>query len=107
MTPAQQRLEPDDFQGVAVAHRLIGQREVLAADRVLQILLDQEVLVLADFHRGIEQAKGLAPGFFRAIQRQVGVAQKQVGAFAVLRIQGDADRDADQRLRVPPVQMAG
>jgi hypothetical protein len=107
MVPAQQRLEPDDAAGCRFADRLERERQGVAGHRVAQFLLDRDAVLPDRLQLGAIEAERVPPRLLGAIQRDVGMPDQDVRRVAMLRVEGDADRDADQRRGAVDVERPG
>ncbi len=92
--PADERLDADDGAGLEVDLRLIVEDELVPRDRLAQVGLDGLALDGIGVHLGPEELIVIAPGVFRLIHGEVGVAQQGLGIRRIAGKGGDADARA-------------
>ena len=95
VVPADQRLEADQLLGLGADQRLEEQVELLGGDRLAQVGLQPDAVVLLGLQLGREIAGDAAAGVLRLVEREVGLEDQVVDGGAVDRAEGAADRDAD------------
>ena len=96
MMPADQRLEADDLAGDQRL-RLVVQRQFLAQDRRLQVLLQATPLAQPLVHVGFEHPEYAAAVGLGAIERGVGIAEQRRRVGAVVREERHADAEPDAK----------
>ena len=95
MLPADQRLEAGDLAAGEGDDRLVVEGELLALDRLAQLLLDLEPEQGAGPHLGVEELAAGPALFLGPVHRRVGVADQHVGVGRLAgRGPGDGDPDA-------------
>ena len=92
VVPADQRFEAGDFLSRGADDRLICDPQLVAFDRLPQVILEQLAFGRLAVHRRLIKAVLAAAGGLRGVERKVGVAHERVGAGAA----GIADRDPDR-----------
>ena len=105
--PADQRLGAARLARRHVDHRLIVDLELLARQRVAQLVLQAVARVDLRGHLRIEEVEAVAAGRFGAIEREVGLLQQLVRVDAVLRRERDADAGADAHLAAVELERLG
>ena len=98
VSPAQQRLEPDELLGHELDQRLVVQLELVALDRVAQVALDRHPLDQTTAQRGVERLEAPAAELLGAVHRGVRVAQQLLGGPGPSLADGDADAGRDEHL---------
>ncbi len=94
MTPAHQRLEPDDV-AVAVLLRLVFEIQFAVRDRRFEIALQCAPIAQLLVHRRGKEADGAAAIVFRAIERGIGIRKQRPRVAAVARIHRDPDAEVE------------
>jgi hypothetical protein len=80
-----------DLGTPGVELRLHVHRDLAAAHRPLQVLLQRQSIFYLGLHLGLEEGDAVAASRLGAVHRRVGLAQQVVDAFVGLREQRDAD----------------
>ena len=94
VAPAHERLDGDDAAQVEVDERLVEELELVALERVPQVLLELEALHHALAHVAVEELEARAAVVLGAVHGDVGVAHDRLGGVAA----AVGDRDADRRV---------
>ena len=95
VAPAHERLDPDDPALVEVDERLVVELELVALERVAEVVLELEALGHAPADGGVEELVARAAVVLGALHRGVGVAHERLGVVAAPVGDGDADAGAD------------
>ena len=106
MRPPHQRLHADDAAAVGRVDRLVVQRELVAQDRMAQVVLDDLLHAQRVVHGALEEAEAVPALALGLVEGGVGEAHQHVVALAVLRRQRDPDRHADRDLGARDVEGA-
>ena len=88
--PPHQRLDAEQLGGLEVDDRLELEEELLARQRLVQVVLEPQALAQLFLHARMEHDVAALAGGLRVVHRDVGVAQQLLGVVAGLR-----ERDAD------------
>ena len=98
MVPAYQRLDADDFACEYLYLWLIVQFELLAFERLAQIMLDRKLLRRGRAHRLFIEEEAAATLSLRMVHRHVRILEQCVEILAVARIEHDADGSRNENL---------
>ncbi len=98
--PAHQRLEADRLAAKAIDDRLVMHRQLVAADRLAQVLFEGEILTRLLLESGVEAQRAVAPAGLALADREPRVTKQRVEAAAVLRILADADARGQAQLDI-------
>ena len=96
MAPAHEPLDGDDAALVEVHERLVVELELVALERLAQVLLELEALDRAPAQRGVEELVARSAVVAGARHRDVGVVDERLGAVALAVGDGDADAGVDE-----------
>ncbi len=95
--PAHQRLDAEELGRLEVDDRLELQEELVAGQRLVQVVLEPQALAQLFLHARVEHDVPSLAGGLRVVHRDVGVAQHVLGVVAGLR-ERDADAGGHQQL---------
>ena len=87
--------KPISFWVLALTKRLEDQVELLGGDRLAQVGLEPDAVLLLRLQLRREIARDAAAGVLRLVEREVGLEDQVVDRRAVDRAEGAADRHAD------------
>ena len=96
VAPAHERLDGHDAALVEVDERLVVELELVALERVAQVVLEREALDHAAADVLVEELVARAAQVLGALHRHVGVAHERLGAVAEPVGDGDAEAGVDE-----------
>ena len=96
MAPAHEPLDGDDAALVEVHERLVVELELVALERLAQVVLELEALDRAPAQRGVEELVAGSAVVAGARHRDVGVVHERLGAVPLPVGDGDADAGVDE-----------
>jgi hypothetical protein len=94
VAPAHERLEAGDPAELGVGGRLVEELELVALERVAQLLAEREAVAGVEVARGVVERDAAARALGE-VHGDVGAAHQLAVLGGVLGVQRDADADAD------------
>ncbi len=99
MLPAQQAFEADNFRALDFLLGLIDQSQLVARNRVTQIVLEHSAFADLGAHPFLEETIGIAAFGLGAVEGGVGAGEKGLTIRRVVGIKRKADAGCDAGLR--------